>query len=237
MGGDSEYQQNNMDAEEVERLKYLGFVQSAALHAIFCFSNLYVSAKDKSGPLKPGVESVEGAVKTVVGPVYHKYHDVPIEILKFVDRKMDESVTNVDHRIPPVVKQVSNQALSATKKAPKVARGVASEIQRDGVVGTAKNTYVKYEPVAKDLYTKYEPVAEQYAVSAWQALNKLPLFPKVAEVMVPTAAYCSEKYNQTVISTAENGYRVANYLPLVPTEKISKVFSANNQEVAEIQVS
>jgi hypothetical protein len=105
---------------------------------------------------------------------------------------------------------------------------VASEVQRSGVKGTAselaKTVYAKYEPTAKELYSKYEPKAEQAAVSAWRKLNKLPLFPQVAQVVVPTAAFCSEKYNQTVVSTAEKGYRVSSYLPLVPTEKIAKVF-------------
>lgn len=64
------------------------FVQVASIHAVLCFWKLYSYAKDKSGPLKPGVETVEGTVKTVVGPVYHKVHDVPIEFLKFVDRKV-----------------------------------------------------------------------------------------------------------------------------------------------------
>lgn len=74
--------------EEEQRLKYLEFVQLATIHALVCFSNLYGYAKDKSGPLKPGVETVEGTVKTVVGPVYDKLHDIPIELLKFVDRKV-----------------------------------------------------------------------------------------------------------------------------------------------------
>lgn len=60
----------------------------ASIHAVLCFWRLYGYAKDKSGPLKPGVETVEGTVKTVVGPVYDKFHDVPIELLKFVDRKV-----------------------------------------------------------------------------------------------------------------------------------------------------
>lgn len=63
-------------------------MQVATIHALLCFHNLYQYAKDKSGPLKPGVESVEGTVKSVVGPVYHKYHGVPIELLKFIDRKV-----------------------------------------------------------------------------------------------------------------------------------------------------
>ncbi|KAF5951424.1 hypothetical protein HYC85_009368 [Camellia sinensis] len=220
------------DREEEERLKYLEFVQVAMIHALMCFARLYDYAKDNSGPLKPGVETVEGTVKTVVGPVYDKFHDVPIELLKFVDRKVDMSVNELDRRVPPLVKKVSTEALSAAQKAPSAARAVASEVQRGNVVdtasGLAKNMYTKYEPAAKDLYTKYEPLAEQYAVFAWRSLNRLPLFPQVAQVVVPRAAYCSEKYNETVRCSAEKGYKVASYLPLVPTEKIAKVFTAND---------
>jgi hypothetical protein len=216
------------ELKEDEKLKYLEFVRIAALHAVFCFTNLYVKAKEKSGPLKSGVETVEGTVKSVVGPVYDKYHDVPNEILKFVDRKVDESVIGLDRKVPSALKQVSAQAFSAASKAPGVARGVASEVQTAGVVNTAsgiaKSVYAKYEPTAKELYNKYEPKAEQCAVFAWHKLNQLPLFPQVAQVMVPTAAYCSEKYNQTVTSSVEKGYRVSSYLPLVPTERIAKVF-------------
>lgn len=75
-------------SEEEERLKYLEFVQVVTLHALMCCSRLYGYAKDNSGPLKPSVETVEGTVKTVVGPVYDKLHDVPIGLLKFVDHKV-----------------------------------------------------------------------------------------------------------------------------------------------------
>ncbi|CAN1355894.1 Stress-related protein [Linum perenne] len=187
--------------EEEERLKYLEFVQAAAIHALMTFTNLYIYAKDKAGPLKPGVETVEGTVKTVVGPVYDKFQDVPIEVLKFVDRK---------------VRQVSAQAFSAAQAAPGAARAVATEVHRSG-----------YEPKAKELYTVYEPRAEKLAVSSWRRLNQLPLFPQLAQVVVPTAAYWSEKYNETVASTAEKGYKVSTYLPLVPTKRIAKVFSDN----------
>ncbi|KAJ9180262.1 hypothetical protein P3X46_008530 [Hevea brasiliensis] len=221
--------QQQMENEEEERLKYLEFVQVAVIHAVVTFTNLYLYAKEKAGPLKPGVETVEGTVKSVVGPVYYKFHDVPNEVLKFVDRKVDESVTNLDSRVPPVVKQVSAQAYSVAREAPVAARAVASEVNQSGVKetasGLAKTLYTKYEPKAKELYSKYEPKAEQCAVTAWRKLNQLPLFPQVAQVVVPTAAYCSEKYNQTVLSTFEKGYRVSSYLPLVPTERIAKVFS------------
>ncbi|GMI65379.1 small rubber particle protein3, LD-associated protein 3 [Hibiscus trionum] len=222
--GDSDFQQDMAKDEQEQRLKYLEFVQVAAVHTALCFVNLYLYAKERSGPLKPGVETVEETVKSVVRPVYDKYHDVPVELLKFVDTKVGESVTKLDRRVPPVIKQV-----------PEVARGVASEVHRAGVLttasGYAKSVYTKYEPTAKELYSKYEPKAEQCAVSAWCKLNELPLFPQVASVVVPTAAYCSDKYNQTVVSGAEKGYKVASYLPLVPIEKIAKVFSERKIEM------
>lgn len=143
-------------------------------------------------------------------------------------------MSKIDSRVPPVVKHVSSEAVSAAQKAPAVARGVASEVQRAGVVSTAsgyaKSVYTKYEPTAKELYAKYEPKAEQSAVSAWKKLNQLPLFPQVASLVVPTAAYCSDKYNQTVVSTADKGYKVASYMPLVPIEKIAKVFGEAKPE-------
>ncbi|CAN1784153.1 REF/SRPP-like protein At3g05500 [Linum perenne] len=224
--------------EEEERLKYLQFVQAAGVHALVTFTNLYIYAKDKAGPLKPRVETMEGTVKNVVGPVYDKYQDVPIGVLKFVDRKVDESVITLDSHVPIVVKQVSSQAISAAQAAPGAARAVATEVQRSGVketvTGLAKTVYTKYEPKAKELYTAYEPKAEQCAASAWRRLNQLPLFPQVAHVVVPTAAYWSGKYNDTVSSTAEKGYKVSSYLPLVPTERIAKVFGGEQLAAAPL---
>lgn len=68
----------------------MDFVQAAANYVIVVFSTLYEYAKENSGPLKPGVQTVEGTVKTVIGPVYEKFSDVPFELLMFVDRKVIE---------------------------------------------------------------------------------------------------------------------------------------------------
>ncbi|KAM7501232.1 hypothetical protein LguiB_000136 [Lonicera macranthoides] len=226
--------QKPVQQDEEKVLKYLDFAQVSAVYLIVCFSSLYEFAKENSGPLKPGVQAVEGTVKTVIGPVYDKFHGVPFQLLKFVDRKVDESINEVERHVPALLKQASSQAYVAAQKAWEVTRSVASEVHRTSVVDTATNiakmVYTKYEPMAKELYKKYEPVAEQYAVSAWWSLNKLPLFPQVAHIVVPTAAYWSEKYNQAVVVTAERGYTVSYYLPLVPIEKISKVFEGAENE-------
>lgn len=223
-----------------KKLKYLEFVQVAAIYALVCFSSLYEFAKENAGPLKPGVQTVEGTVKAVVGPVYEKFQDLPFQLLKFVDRKVrllrfaaqfdfsfpvtelcglqvDESFSELERHVPCLVKQASNKALF-----------VASEVQRAGLVDAARNitvsAYSKYEPMAEEVYCKYEPVAEQYAVSAWRSLNRLPLVPQVAQIVVPTAAYWADKYNRAVCFTAKRGFPVVASLPLIPTERIAKAF-------------
>ncbi|KAI3952976.1 hypothetical protein MKX01_028668 [Papaver californicum] len=206
---------------EKENLKYLDFIQLATLHLVVHLSKLYKLAKENSGPLKPGVESVEGTVKTVVAPVYHKFKHIPFQVLKFVDNKVDKSM------VPSVVKEVSREAET-----------VVSEVQRSGLVetatGFAMKAYTKVEPSAKEAYTKYEPIVEKYAAKTWRKLNKLPLFPTVADIMVPTVSMLSDKYNSAVSNATERGFAVSSYLPLVPKERIAKVFS-NEAGSDEIQ--
>lgn len=71
-----------------KKLKYLDFVQVAGIYVVVSLTTLYEYAKGNSGPLKPGVQTVEGTVKTVIGPVYDKFRNVPLELLTFVDRKV-----------------------------------------------------------------------------------------------------------------------------------------------------
>lgn len=68
--------------------------------------------------------------------------------------QVDVSVSELDRRVPPVVKQVSAQAISAAQIAPILARALATEVRRAGVVETASG-------VAKPVYTKYEPAAKE----------------------------------------------------------------------------
>jgi hypothetical protein len=74
--------------DDEKRLKYLDFVQVAVIYIVVCFSTLYEYAKESSGPLKLGVQAIEGTAKTVIGPVYERFHDVPFDLLMFVDRKV-----------------------------------------------------------------------------------------------------------------------------------------------------
>lgn len=149
---------------------------------------------------------------------------------------MDESVTELDHHVPAPVKQLSRIAWTAAQRAPAAAQELALDVQRDGLADTASNiaktTCAEYGPTAKALYEKYEPIAEQHAVAAWHTLNGLPLFAQVAHIMVPTAAHWAEKYNQSVTDAAERGYTASHYFPIVPVERIAKIFGADDNEPA-----
>ncbi|XP_027364520.1 stress-related protein isoform X2 [Abrus precatorius] len=202
-------QQDAIQEEDQHQLKYLEFVRFATIQALMGCAILYSYAKERAGPLKPGVDTVEEAVKTVVAPVYNKFHLIPAEFLSYVDRKVEKSVAEFDHHVPSNVKKVSSQA-----------RSVVSEVRRAGFIDAASG-------FAQTVYSKFEPKAEQCAVLAWRRLNQLPLFPQVANAVLPKAAYCTEKYNEVVVFSAKKGYKVLAYLPLVPTEKIAKVFNGN----------
>ncbi|KAL6657168.1 hypothetical protein ACP70R_004948 [Stipagrostis hirtigluma subsp. patula] len=229
------------EAKRPPKLRYLDFVQVAAAQAAVCLAGLYGLAKDHAGPLRPGVDAVESAVKGVVGPVYGRFHGLPLDVLAFVDRKVDDAVHELDKHLPGALKAASVQACAVARGVPEVARELTAEVQQSGVKGAARAVYAKVEPVAKDvygrvepvakdLYVRYEPAAEHLAVSTWRSLNNLPVFPHVAQIVVPTAAYWAEKYNRVIGTAAEKGYTGAKYLPAIPTERIAKVFGDASPE-------
>ncbi|KAJ9128496.1 hypothetical protein P3X46_034951 [Hevea brasiliensis] len=196
--------------EEEKRLKYFKFVPTAVDYIVVSLSNLYVFAKDNC-PLKLAVEAVEYTVNCTVTPIYHQYCNVSNGALKFADSTVDVSISYVSS----VVEQVSTQAYSVVGDAPEVVRVV---------IESTKTLYTNYESTAKEFFSTDDSKVEEYAVTAWRGLNKLPLFPQVANVVAPTASYCCEMYNQTVRSASEQGYSAFSYLPLVPTERIAQVF-------------
>lgn len=71
-----------------QKLKYLGFVLVAVRYLFIFIAKLYSLLKANSGPLKPGINAVESAARSFAGPVCGKFDNVPIECLKFVDRKV-----------------------------------------------------------------------------------------------------------------------------------------------------
>ncbi|KAK9117551.1 hypothetical protein Sjap_016498 [Stephania japonica] len=199
--------------KEELKLKHLGFVRVYAIHILVYVSNLYEYAKQNSGPLRPGIRSVEGTVTSVLGPVYQKFKGVPLKSLIFFDNKVEEGRIKFDERAPPLAKQLTNQAWGVVQKTTSLIKSTVSEARRDGVASAANH-------IMKDS----EQFLSENAVNAWFKLNEVPVLHTVAEIAVPTVAHWSEKYNQTVISYVKKGHAVFSYLPLVPVERIAKAF-------------
>lgn len=85
--------------QERPRLRRLEFVHVVAAQAAVCIAALYALARDHAGPLRPGVDAVESAVKGVAGPVVGRFHGVPLHVLAFVDRKVRSPARHASH--PP----------------------------------------------------------------------------------------------------------------------------------------
>lgn len=74
--------------DDDRRLKYLAFIEIAAVYTGACRSSLYEFAKQNAGPLLPGVQAIEDTARTVLGPIWDEYQYVPVELLRFIDRKV-----------------------------------------------------------------------------------------------------------------------------------------------------
>ncbi|KAE9597164.1 putative rubber elongation factor [Lupinus albus] len=172
-------------------------MHAATMEPVMRGAAAYGYVKERFGPLRPAVLTVEETIKSVIGRLYDKFHLVPDEILRYADHKLDDSVTAV-HRVPVAERTTVSE----------IVKTVYSKYEPE-----AKKLYERYEPMAKELYLRYELKVEQCAVSAWWRVTGLPLFPTVVDVVLPKAAYCTEKYNKMIVATAERGCGISAYLP------------------------
>ncbi|GAU16644.1 hypothetical protein TSUD_325940 [Trifolium subterraneum] len=196
-----------------KELKRLGFVKIAAIRTFVFVSYLYESAKKNSGSLRSAVETVEGSVTTVIGPVYNKFKGVPDDVLVFVDNKVDEATHKFNEHAPHIARQLADQTKSLIQKVSYEAGKVAS-------VGRSAGPRAAVDYVI----TESKNLLLINSVKLWTVLNQFPPFHAVAEMAIPTAAHWSEKYNHAIKAMTEKGYSFVGYLPLVPINELSKAF-------------
>ncbi|KAJ4972875.1 hypothetical protein NE237_006049 [Protea cynaroides] len=194
-------------------LKHLGFIKIAAINTLICITNLYGYAKQNSGFLKSGILTVESTVTTFVTPVCEKFKDVPNNLLVFLDKKVDEAANRFDKDAPSFAKQVVSQASCMVQNTSKLAQTLVSEARTGGISAAMTYSVGKYKEFLWDL-----------SVRIWYTLNQVPPFQKAAEMVIPTAAHCSGKYNHVIIGMRQKGYSAFGYLPLVPLDKIARTF-------------
>ncbi|XP_039054393.1 REF/SRPP-like protein At1g67360 [Hibiscus syriacus] len=102
-----------------------------AIRLLVCVSNLYEFLKQNSGLLRSTIGIVEGAVTTIIGPVYEKFKDAPGHLV-FLDRKVDEATHKFDEHVPPAGKEMVNQARYLVHRAAQKAQKLVDEARPSG---------------------------------------------------------------------------------------------------------
>ncbi|KAE8687938.1 CTD small phosphatase-like protein 2 [Hibiscus syriacus] len=186
-------------------------VRVAAILLLVCAANLYEFAKQNSGPLQPTVGIVEGAVMTIIGPVYEKFKDAPDHLLGFLDTKVDEAMHKFDEHVPPAGKEMVNQAQYMVHTTAQKAQKLVDEARTNGARGTLNYAASEYKQFVLVISTKL-----------WVQLNYNSAFHSIAKVVIPVAKNLSEKYNCLIKDMSGKGYPVFKYLPLIPVAELSK---------------
>ncbi|KAI3974099.1 hypothetical protein MKX01_029306, partial [Papaver californicum] len=200
------------EVKKQQQLKYLWFVKIAAIHGLICLWNLYEYGKQNTfGSLRSTIGKVEGTVTSVFSPVCHKFKNVPYDLLFFFDNKLDEVVQKFVKQAPGQAKQVASQSCIMVQKVSQLAKAIVSETQTRGLP-----TAAIYVVNISEIY-----IMEQ-AAKTWCTLKQISPLNTVAELVVPTAAHWSDKYNQLVISMTKKGFFGFSYLPLVPVDIIAQ---------------
>lgn len=185
-------------------LKYLGFLRVAFLRTLSYLVSLYHVAKASSGVLEPGLDRVEGTVRTVVGPVIAKFQDKPDQLLDFVDGKVDAIFQILDEYTPDFVKAKTFEVYDAAKSTPET-----------------------FEKTSLSLLEG----AKVYGYKGWKAFLVLPLAPQIVKLSTPTALFAGKKYNKIVDYVKSTDIpvvkSVAYYLPEVPVHEIAKTVKAD----------
>lgn len=192
-------------------LKYLGFVRMIGIKTLMCVLNLYEYAKQKSGPLKSTLQTVENTVTAASGPVYEKYKGVPDVAVSFLDKKVDKAVSDLDKLAPPLAKSVVRTTKQVVYKAADISQEMVHEVR---VAGPC-SAILYFVTLCKNFVEGFMPIL-------LVQVNRLPVINSVAKEFIPTATVWVSKYNNLVAKLGARGYHFFRYLPLVPVDDIAK---------------
>jgi Rubber elongation factor protein (REF) len=96
-----------------------------------------------------------------------------------IAQQVDFVVGVVEQHMPPTIKTVSFHIYTTLQGFTGALCEFLSDARNSGPSAALKAAGGRYKPIAVELYKDYGPIAEQYAVTTWQYLNRLPLFPQV----------------------------------------------------------
>jgi hypothetical protein len=197
------------------QLKYLGFLRVAVLQVYLLVLGIYEHLKDKSGPLKSGIQNVEGTVLRVVGPVLDRVNFNLDDYFVFVDKKVDGTIQFADERLPEDVKQRAVSLYSYASAVPDKAKAIVAEVNEKGAL-PAFQSYVDY----------WVPVFWAYVQQLWSFFTSLPLVPQLLASSQPLVVVLAEQYNSLLASVQKSDIpivkKVGLNLPAVPVEKLKR---------------
>eukprot|EP00270_Netrium_digitus_P006799 TRINITY_DN1959_c0_g1_i1.p1 TRINITY_DN1959_c0_g1~~TRINITY_DN1959_c0_g1_i1.p1 ORF type:complete len:260 (+),score=53.00 TRINITY_DN1959_c0_g1_i1:106-780(+) len=213
---------------DVKGLRYLSFVRFSVLKVLAFLEYFYSSAKQLSGPLKPGLDAVEGTVKVVLNPVLDKVGSKPDEVLQAADDKLvylveftTSTAPALKQKLDSVVDSLKKHTQRVSQVATVVVEDVSKSINDKGVLQSAK-TY----------YNQYEPVITEYSHGAFRFFLALPLMAQFVQLIAPSAFAFLERYNSLLCSLKSSATscvskKIAATLPLIPVEALKQSVDAD----------
>lgn len=196
-------------------LKQLGFLYVVTVTMLEYAATSYAYVKDRATPLKEKFETAEGYIKSAVSPYTPVVQQKSVDLLIFVDRKVDFIVNNFERLVPAQVKDVYGLA----QKSPAVAKELFHDIQEKGV-GTTATEYI----------TKYQPVAEAHLLSLWKFLHSLPGFSVIVTLLIPVILQLAMLYNMSLSFGKGLPIPLLEKIPELPLDKIENVLKTGATE-------
>lgn len=135
--------------------------------------------------------------------------------------QVDGAVSLLEDAYPQFLKDPSNTVLSLVRLSWETASTLLADVKDQGVFETAKSYYDKYEPVAEDL-----------SIKAFQTLLTVPFAHQVVSLVAPAALFGADKLNAVVFTLKEHHVPLAEYIPVLPVEKIHEVIRKETEAPA-----
>ncbi|KAI4304911.1 hypothetical protein MLD38_040368 [Melastoma candidum] len=205
-------------------LKRLEFARLAATRAVVSAAYLYNFAIRNCGPLKSTATTVEGFLTTLLRPVHDRAKGWPLDVLVFLDDKVDQAAQKFDEHAPPVAKKFAYQTWELIRKTSEKAHVLVQEAQTGG-----PHAAIRYA------FAESKQVVLSQSVNAWVKLNEVPSLHMVADVATLSAAHWTKKYNDAVSRIQERGYPLSSHFPLVPVDEIAKAFKSAEKKKVEME--
>ncbi|XP_054786048.1 REF/SRPP-like protein At1g67360 [Prosopis cineraria] len=204
---------------EGPELRRLGFMRSIAIGVFICASNLYDYAKQNHGLLTFPARIVEVPARIVLGPVCNRFRNLTDDLLVIADTLVDEADRTINAYAPTSVKRLVRRVKVVANKVIDKAVAAANEARTGGPGAAAR--YAAEESKKCLLKT---------TAKLWVYFSKYLVIRALAYLLLPGAAYFSNKYNDCIRYTTGRGYPFVGYLPAIPLNELTKAVNLESRK-------